>query len=194
VAFVFERQNGDWVETKMLQSSAASPNDEFSFALAMSGERLLATSPFEGGNVGAAYLFTFQEDLCGCGGAGGGTVALFGENLGGTNIGKLISNSTPNPETTAVFEISGIPNGTTGTLFIGPQRVQRAAFGGTLLVATSTAPVKLPFRLSAGAAAVSWRVPLSLCGTTLYAQAAALDATQPLGRALTNGLELQIGD
>jgi hypothetical protein len=193
VAYVFELENGQWVEKKMLQSSAASPNDEFSFALGFSGTNLVATAPFEAGIVGAAYVYSFVEELCGCGGLGGGTVTAYGENLGGANIGRLETLTLPNPDALMEFTIGNIPNGTTGTLFIGPQQTQRLAFGGTLLLATSSAPIKLPFRLTAGTAAVSWRVPVSLCGAVLYAQASALDATQTLGRALTNGLRLQVG-
>jgi hypothetical protein len=194
VAFVFEFQNGAWVETKMLQSSTASPNDEFSFALALSGERLLATAPFDGGNVGAAFVFTFQPELCACGGTGGGTVTPFGENLGGANIGRLASASAANPGTTMVFEVTGVPGGTTGTLFLSPTAIKRAAFGGTLLVPPAGSPIKLPFRMNAGSATVTWRVPQGLCGAKVFAQATVLDPTQPLGRALTNGLELVIGD
>ena len=194
VAYVFELQNGQWVETKTLQSSAASQNDEFSFALSLSGDTLLSTSPFDNGNVGAAYLFSFRTDLCSCGGTSGGTVVPFGENLGGANIGRLTTESFPNPATTMIFSITGIPNGTTGTLFLSPTKVQRAAYGGTMLVLPSSAPIKLPFRLTLGSATVGWRVPIGLCGTKLDVQAIALDSTQPLGRALTNGLELTIGD
>jgi hypothetical protein len=192
-AFVFELKNGQWVETKKLASSALSSNDEFSFALSMSGLGLLATSPFDGGNVGAAYVFTFDEAACSCEGASGGTATPYGEGLGGSNIGTLAALAPPNPGSVMQFAVSGIPNGTTGTLFIGPQKVSKLASGGTLLVATASAPIKLPFRLTAGAATVNWNVPPSLCGKRLYAQAIALDATQPLGRALTNGLELLLG-
>ena len=192
VAFVFERVNEQWVETRVLQSSTASQNDEFSFALSLSGDTLLATSPFDGGNIGSAYVFSFQQDLCSCGSAG--AVTSFGENLGGANTGRLATESLPNPNTTMLFSITGIPNGTTGTLFLGPVKTLRPALGGTVLVPSSSAPIKLPFRLSAGSATVGWRVPLSLCGTTLYAQAVAMDASQALGRTLTNGLELVIGD
>ena len=141
----------------------------------------------------SAYWFTFQDDLCGCGGAGGGTATPFGENLGGANVGSLTTSSIPNPETIMELRVSGIPNGTTGTLFLSPIRIQRSAFGGTALVPTSTAPIKLPFRMSLGSASVHWYVPVGLCGTTIYAQAAASDPTQPYGRALTNGLALSIG-
>lgn len=194
VAYVFELRDGQWVETKMLQSSAASANDEFSFALGFSGPTLLATSPFDGGNVGAAYVFTFDEDLCACAGTGGGTVAAFGVGLGGANVGSLTSASSPNPLTTMVFEVSGIPGGTTGTLFLSTSRIKRPNFGGTLLIAPASAMIKLPFRMAAGSATFGWRVPLSLCGTKLYSQAVVLDSTQPLGRALTNGLEISVGD
>jgi hypothetical protein len=193
VAYVYELMGDTWVETKTLITSAASPNDEFSFALAISGDWLVGTSPFEGGNVGAAYVFTYVEDLCGCGGTGGGTLAAYGENLGGANIGRLASDSIPNPDTTIQLHISGMPKGTTGTLFLAPRSISRLAFGGTLLVPTSSAPIKIPFRLNLGSATLNWRVPASLCGTTIYAQAAANDPSQPLGRALTNGLAIAIG-
>jgi hypothetical protein len=192
VAWVFELRDGQWVETKMLQSSAASPYDDFSFALSISGLDLLATSPYDSGNVGAAHVFSFDESRCGCGGVGRAGVTRFGEALGGANVGQLDTDSLPVPDTTMAFRVSAIPNGTTGTLYLAPQRIQRLAYGGTLLVPTSSAPIKIPFRLSQGSATVSWPVSLGLCGAVLYAQAAALDATQPYGRAFTNGLELRI--
>jgi len=139
-------------------------------------------------------VFTFQPELCECGGLGGGSATAFGENLGGANIGRLDALTLPNPDSILEMRVSGIPNGTTGTLFLSPQRVRRSAFGGTMLVPFSSAPLRLPFRLSLGSASLAWRVPPSLCGVTLHAQAAALDASQPMGRALTNGLELKIGD
>jgi len=120
-------------------------------------------------------------------------VTTYGTGLGGANVGTLSTNTMPNPATRMELLVSGVPNGTTGTLFIGPQKANRLAFGGTVLVTTNSAPIKLPFRLSAGAATIGWSVPATLCGVTLYAQAVALDATQPLGRALTNGLQLDLG-
>lgn len=194
VAFVYELQNGAWVETKVLQSSTASQNDEFSFALSLADTTLLATSPFDGGNVGSGFVFSFQPELCSCGGTGGGTVTPFAEGMGGANIGLLRTESSPNPLTTMLFDISGIPNGTTGTLFLSSQKTQRVSLGGTMLISPSTALIKLSFRLNLGSATVGWRVPLSLCGTKLYAQAMALDASQPEGRSFTNGLEIVVGD
>lgn len=192
-AFVFELKDGQWVETKKLVSSAITPNDEFSFALSMSGDRLLATSPFDTSNTGAAYVFTFDPVTCDCSDASGGTATPYGEGLGGANIGTLAALSPPNPGSLMQLAIGGIPSGTTGTLFIGTQKVRRLALGGTLLVPINTAPIKLPFRLSQGEALVNWNIPVGLCGRMLYAQAIALDATQPNGRALTNGLELVLG-
>lgn len=192
-AFVFERKDGQWVETKKLVSSTSSPNDEFSFALSMSGKGLAATSPFDGGNVGAAYVFTFDDEVCNCDTASGGTATAYGEGLGGTSIGTLAALSPPNPGSLMQFEVSGIPSGTTGTLFIGPQRVQRTALGGTVLVATASAAVRLSFRLNQGTALINWNVPPSLCGRTLYAQAIVSDPTQPNLRSLTNGLVLVLG-
>lgn len=192
VAWVFELRDGEWVETKMLQSSAASPLDDFSFSLSMSGLDLVATSPYDGGNVGAAYVFSFDEALCTCG-ASGASAARFGENLGGANVGQLDALAPPVVGTTMTFRIGAIPGGTTGTLFMAQQELQSRAYGGTLLVPTSSAPIKIPFRLSQGSATVSWPVSLGLCGKGFYAQAVALDSTQPLGRAFTNGLELHVG-
>jgi len=193
VAYVFELQNGVWVETKTLQSSLASPHDEFSFALAMSGQNLVATSPFESGNVGAAFAFTFQEDLCSCGGENLGLANAFGEGLGGANIGLLTAESMPEPEALMVMRVSGIPGGTNGVLYLAQQRISRLAYGGTLLVPAASAPVRIPFVLKGGEALPSWLVPSSLCGMTFYAQAVASDLTQPFRRAYTNGLELAIG-
>jgi len=192
-AFVYELKDGQWVETKKLVSSAISPNDEFSFALSLSGDRLLATSPFDTSNRGSAYVFTFDPVLCDCSDASGGTATPFGEGLGGANIGTLAALSPPNPGSLMQFAIGGIPSGTTGTLFIATQKVRRLSLGGTLLVATGTAPIRLPFRLSQGEALVNWNIPVGLCGRMLYAQGIALDPTQPNGRALTNGLELVLG-
>jgi len=193
IAYVFELQNGQWVETKALKSSLLTANDNFSFALSLSETELLATAPYDAGNVGRAFVFSFDEAVCSCEGASGGTVTAYGTGLGGTNIGTLSTNTMPNAATRMEFLVSGMPNATTGTLFIGPQKANRLALGGTLLLMTNLAPIKLPFRLSGGSATVAWNVPPTLCGITLYSQAMALDATQPLGRALTNGLQLDLG-
>lgn len=194
VAYVYELRNGEWVETKTLQTSLASPNDEFSFALSLSGPDLVGTAPFESGNVGAAFAFTFQEELCACSGTGGAAVSAFGTDLGGANIGTLAAESMPDPDTDMVFRISGIPGGTRAVLYLSPLKVERLAFGGTLLVPAASSPIRLAVPLRGGVGVVSWRVPSSLCGATLFAQAVAADATQPLGRSYTNGLELSIGE
>src|SRR5688572_468367 len=175
-AFVFELQEGKWVETKKLVSSTISPNDEFSFAVSMSGLGLAVTSPFDGSNTGSAYLFTFDPEVCSCADASGGTSLPYGEGPGGTNIGTLAALSPPNPGSPMQFALSGIPNGVNGTLFIGPQRVQRSALGGTVLVATASALVRLSFRMNGGVATVNWNLPPSMCGQTLYAQAIVSDA------------------
>jgi len=194
VAYVFELQNGQWVETKTLQTSMASPNDEFSFALSMSGPDLVGTAPFESGNVGAAFVFTFEEDLCGCAGNVPGTVTTFGENLGGTNIGTLAAESMPDPDTTMVFRVSGVPGATRGVLYLSPTTISRLAFGGTLLLQPNMAPIKLPFTVRNGTGVVAWPVSSSLCGMTLYGQAALADASMPDGRSFTNGLVLTVGE
>lgn len=193
VATAFERVNGAWVEASTLVSSAPSPNDNFSFALAMSGALTVGTSPYEAGNVGAAYVFASDEALCGCAGTGGGLVTPIGESLGGANIGFLTTNDVPNPGANVRFRITNIPNGTSGFVWMNTRQTALASLGGTLLTPLAGAPIKLPFRMTLGVGQVTWPVSYSLCGTTMYAQASVIDATQAQGRALTNGLRLDIG-
>ena len=193
VATAFERVNGAWVEAGTLVSSAPSPNDNFSFALAMDGNLAVGTSPYEAGNVGAAYVFTFDDALCGCGGTGGGVATPYGEGLGGANIGMLTTADAPNPGANVRFRVTNIPNGTSGFVWLNTRQVAQASLGGTLLTPLSGAPIKLPFRMTLGVGQVTWPVSYSLCGVTMYAQASVIDATQSQGRALTNGLRLDVG-
>jgi len=192
VGYLFELQGGAWVETAKLISSAPSPLDEFSHAVSMSGSLLVLTALYESGNVGAAYVFTLDEALCGCGGSSGGSVLAYGQNLG-ANIGTLSTLSVPDPGALMRFDVSGIPNGTSGYVWMATRQVNQSLYGGTLLVQLSSPPIKLPFNLNQGSAHVLFPVSYSLCGTVLYAQATALDATQPLGKAFTNALKLTIG-
>jgi len=191
VATVFRFQNGAWQETATLLSSAPSPLDNFSFGIAMSGDKAVLTSPFEGGNVGAAYVFSFDEDDCVPG--SGGTVLRIGDGLGGANVGDLSTDDLPNPVTTMELRVSGIPSGTFGFVWMSSQPVVQSAYGGTLLSRLSGAPIRLPFVLSGGAASVSFGVPPSLAGQVLYAQATASDPTQVKKRAFTNALMLSVG-
>ena len=193
VATTFERVNGAWIETGTLVSSAPSPNDNFSFALAMSGNLCVGTSPYEAGNVGAAYVFTFDEALCGCGGSVAGVATAYGESLGGANIGTLTTPDLPDPGANVRFRITNVPNGTSGFVWMNTKQVAQTSLGGTLLTPLSGAPIKLPFRMVLGVGQVTWPVSYSLCGVTLFAQASIIDATQPQGRALTNGLRLDVG-
>lgn len=193
VATAFERVNGAWVEAGTLISSAPSPNDNFSFALALDGNLAVGTAPYDGGNVGAAYLFSFDAALCSCGGSAPGLVTPFGEGLGGANIGLLSTPDEPMPGSNVRFRITNIPNGTSGFLWLNTRQVAQVYLGGTMLTPLSGAMIRMPFKLTLGVGQVVWPVSYSLCGRTLYAQASALDATQPLGRALTNALRLDIG-
>ena len=125
----------------------------------------------------------------------GGTLGLFtkyGEGVGGSNIGSLCSNSDPIAGQTVVFDISGIPNGTTGLLWIGITQVNTPMFGGTLLADLSTAPFRLTIALSGGATSVSFTIPAGASGVTAYCQAGARDSSQSSGIALTNGLQMDV--
>lgn len=193
VAYVFELQDGSWVETAELVSSAPSPLDEFSHSVAMSGNLMALGAVYESGNVGAAYVFTTDESLCGCGGSGGGTAVPYGMGLGGANIGTLSTTSTPDPGSLMRLVVSGIPGGTNGFVWMNTRQVNQLAYGGTILAQLNVPPIKLPFNLFQGRAELEFPVSYSLCGRTLYAQATAVDPTQPQGRAFTNGLRITVG-
>lgn len=193
VATAFERVNGAWVEAGTLVSSSSSPNDNFSFALALDGNLAIGTSPYDGGNVGSAFVFAFDDTLCSCAGSEPGLATAYGEGLGGANIGLLSTPDQPMPGANVRFRITNVPNGTSGYVWLNTRQVAQASLGGTLLTPLAGAMIRMPFRMTLGVGQVVWPVSYSLCGVTLYAQASVLDATQPQGRALTNGLRLDIG-
>lgn len=192
VGFLYRLHAGTWEPAATLASSQISPGDEFSHAVSMSGDLAVLTSPYEGAALGAAYVFTLDDGLCACDGSGGGSVRALGTELGGTNVGTLQAVEVPTPGSPLCLGVSGIPAGTQGFVWFSPDAVQRSAFGGTLLVQLAGA-ARIPFLLQGGEATVEWNVPPTLCGTTLLAQATALDPTQVSGRAFTNALEIVIG-
>src|SRR5262249_21980851 len=95
--------------------------------------------------------FTFDANQC-CGGLGGGVATTFGENLGGANTGTLMTQSFPNPDTTMMLDIGGIPDRTTRSLFFStPTVLRRAVRGATLLpTARGRRPAQASQRRRAG--------------------------------------------
>jgi hypothetical protein len=189
--FLYRLRDGLWTPETTLYSSQISPGDEFSHAVAMSGDLAVLTSPYEGAALGAAYVFTLDQALCACDGSGGGSVTALGTELGGTNIGTLTALDEPVPGSPLRLQVSGIPNGTRGFVWMSTQTQTRSAFGGTMLVQLSGA-VRVPFTLSGGEATVSWTVPYTMCGDTFRVQATALDDSQDSGRVFTNALEVVV--
>ncbi|MFT5464720.1 MAG: hypothetical protein ACI8QS_003625 [Planctomycetota bacterium] len=125
----------------------------------------------------------------------GGTMGLFtkyGENSGGSNIGTLCSDSDPIAGQSVVFDVSGIPNGTEGILWISTTQISTPMFGGTLLASLGTAPFRLPLSILGGSASISFTIPPGASGLTAYCQAGARDTSQSGGIALTNGLQMDI--
>ena len=192
--YVFELIDGDWVETKLLESTSLRPLDEFSYAVSMAGDIAVLTSPFREMSTGVAHVFSLAGD---CGGGGGlepGSALPYGEDVGGSNIGTLSTVSVPTIGGTMELEIANIPNGTSGVLWISLTQTALPAFGGTILSDRGSAPVKLRFKLVSGSTTLGWEIPAGVLGKTLYMQAAAFDGTQPAGLALTNGLAVSPGE
>ena len=193
VAFVFEQAGGAWQETAILAPSDLAPIDEFSFAVTMSGDRAVLTSPLKNSSSGAAYSYEFGTNCGGPPTTEPGVVAI-GEGLGGANVGVLETASAPIIETQMTYTISGIPNGTAGILWFSVNPASQMRLGGTLLASLNGTLLRLPYQLTGGATSIDWTVPVGALGYVVYAQAGALDASQPEGIALTNGLQITFGE
>jgi hypothetical protein len=189
-AYVFERQNGVWVETAELLGSSVSFQDWYGHWVSISGSSVLVSAPRDVFSRGTAYVFDLDLPP---GGGGDGTVVSYGEGSGGANIGTLSTASIPNEGNAMTFSVSGIPSGTTGIFWISSTQTSLPFLGGTLLSDFNTASVRIGFAMSGGMASVPYTVPLGTAGVVVYAQAGARDATQSQGVALTNGLEITVG-
>ena len=146
-------------------------------------------------HTGLKAFLANPQGVCagGGGGGGGGTVTKYGEGLGGSNIGDLDSQTAPNAGSPMTFDVTQIPNGTTGFVWMSFTQTSNPFFGGTELADFSSALVKLPITLSGGSTSISFNLPPGAMGLTVFAQAGAFDTTQSQGVALTNGLQLDIG-
>ena len=62
-AFIFRRIGSDWIEQQMLEASDRAPENQFGYAVAVSGSTLLVGAPLddneEGKDSGAAYFFEY---------------------------------------------------------------------------------------------------------------------------------------
>lgn len=134
----------------------------------------------------------FKSGYVVVGGGGGGSITKYGVGLGGANIGTYCSNSTPVAGGSITLDITDIPNGTTGLLWLSLTQVSTPMFGGTLLADLATAPARVPYTLVGGSASVNFTLPPGTSGLTVYSQAGARDTSQVQGIALTNGLIIVI--
>ena len=129
------------------------------------------------------------------GGGTGGTIVPYGVGLGGSNIGTLGSTSIPNIGSTMTLDISGFVNTSMIRVVISPGQTSLSQFGGTLLVNFATAAFDQFFPLSGGSATVNIGIPVSpsYVGLKFYSQCGGQDPTQSQNVAMSNGLEITIG-
>ena len=124
-----------------------------------------------------------------------GTIVTYGTGLGGSNIGTLASTSIPNIGTLMTLDISGFNNTPNVRLIISTAQKSEAKFGGTLLVDFAGAVFDQFYATAGGAATVNIPLPAapSFVGLTFYSQAGGSDPTQSQNIAMSNGLEITIG-
>lgn len=131
------------------------------------------------------------------GGTGGtdGTITAYGTGLGGANIGTLGSSSIPNIGNLVTFDASGFGGSSVLRLVISTSQASIAQFGGTLLVNFSAKLIDQTFGVTAGSGSFGAPLPNNpgLIGLTFYAQAGGLDASQPGGVAMSNGVAILVG-
>ena len=55
--YIFKRSGTSWTQQQRIQSSDIASNDNFGSAVAMDGDYLAVSSPYDNSNVGAVYFF-----------------------------------------------------------------------------------------------------------------------------------------
>lgn len=122
-----------------------------------------------------------------------GSVVAYGVDVGGANVGTLTSPAPPTVGQGLELEIDGLPGATSAVVWFSMQALELPLVGGVLLADATTAFHWQTIDGTAGELALTLAAPVQLCGIAVYAQAFALDPGQPAGIALTNGLEIRIG-
>jgi hypothetical protein len=119
----------------------------------------------------------------------------YGSGFPGTNgVPSFSSRQNPGFGATITLDLANSYGAqTAGLLFVGFQRTSlHSNWGGDLLVVPA---LVIPIGLAIGGDSFSGTIPLdvSLCGTTVYAQAIEADPGAAKGVSFTAGLELVIG-
>jgi len=140
-----------------------------------------------------AGTFLYENDLGG-GGPGCGSTQ-YGPSTG-SNIADINSDDTPSAGSNFTFDLSGFNGNGTGLLVISTGQANSSAFGGTLLVnlaaSITGAGNYTNVPLVGGSGSYTASIPAPAVGVTVYCQAAMLDASQPAGLAMTNGLTVTV--
>lgn len=121
-----------------------------------------------------------------------GSISLYGQGLGGSNIGSIDSASYPAAGAELAIDLDGFSGSSSATVAISLKQTNVPALGGTLLTSFSQSVVTLPVALAGGAGQATVMVPAGAAGLVGYAQAIAADGSQASGFALSNGMQIQI--
>jgi len=114
-------------------------------------------------------------------------------NYVGANQADLYSFSDPAALSTIQLELTGFAGSGSAMILLSSGISRLPALGGMILLNLSTlalAPSMIP--ITAGAGSLSVRIPQAAAGMSFFAQCAMLDASQPAGLLLSNGLRIQV--
>ena len=197
--YSFVRTNGLWSQEAYLKASNTGTSDFFGHGVAVSGNTVLASSPYEDGgssgingngsdnsksDSGAMYAFELNS-------------AHGAEQYGsqaGVNYADLSCYTPPLVNHFVTLELSEWNNVGVAALMISAAPANVPMIGGTLLVDPSLAYFGAnhvtPVVCLSGSGSYTAYVPPQLAGHTVYIQAAMYDATLPYQFALTNGLSI----
>ena len=157
-------------------------------ANAGAGDLLVRKSGAAPSSLSNAWPFDPQQSGQFCG------LVQYGLGLGGANLGTLDSPSAPTLGTPFQLSSTGFQGSSSGLTLLSLGQADTAFLGGTLLVDMQVTLAMLPFTTSAGAGTLSLTLPSNpgLAFLAVYAQSGVLDAAQPSGWALSNGLRITL--
>lgn len=121
-------------------------------------------------------------------------IKLYGTAPGGSNVLQLLTSGIPALGATLTFSLSGAPAGAPGVLAFASGPADLPFAGGTQLVDVLGLLQLETFVATGGATQIKAAIAdqPGLAGQKVYGQALALDLSQPLGLALSNGIEVRL--
>jgi len=198
-SFVFD--GATWSQDAYLKASSPDVVDWFGEALAVSGDDVLVSTPYEDGasqgaggdptdnsssGVGAVYAFDLDSDYGNW---------QYGPQSG-ANLADLNSFTAPIPNQFMTLRLSEWGQSGVALLMLSAGQANTPLLGGTLLVdpnlAFFGANHVIPVPCFGGAGDYSAYVPPQIAGHTVYAQAVMHQPAMPFGFAFTNGLGMSI--